>query len=190
MSRTPATKSVRGELVEPLPRRPSTELRANGGIGIRAIIKRPYQPDKHPLTVLAAIPLGLVGVAMILVPLGQPIGVMAMMGLIVLAGVAVNDAVLLLSTARQLIAGGQKRVDALVTAAGIRLRPILMTSLTTILVLLPLVIDTGEGSELRSPMALTIIGGMITSTVGSLLVLPCLYLVLDNFRPGARSQGK
>ena len=81
-------------------------------------------------------------------------------------------------------------MDALVTAAGIRLRPILMTSLTTILVLLPLVIDTGEGSELRSPMALTIIGGMITSTVGSLLVLPCLYLVLDNFRPGARSQGK
>jgi len=99
----------------------------------------------HPLTVLAAIPLGLIGVAMILVPLGQPIGVMAMMGLIVLAGVAVNDAVLLLSTARQLIAGGQARVDALVTAAGIRLRPILMTSLTTILVLLPLVINTGEG---------------------------------------------
>ena len=138
----------------------------------------------HPLTVLAAIPLGLIGVALMLVPLGQPIGVMAMLGLIVLAGIAVNDAVLLLSTARQLIASGTERVDALVLAAGIRLRPILMTTLTTVLVLLPLVFGSGEGSELRVPMAITIIGGITMSTLGSLVVLPCLYLVLDRFRPG------
>ena len=138
----------------------------------------------HPVTVLAAIPLGLIGVAAMLVPLGQPIGVMAMLGLIVLAGVAVNDAVLLLSTARQLIISGTDRVDALVSAAGIRLRPILMTTLTTVLVLLPLVFGSGEGSELRAPMAVTIIGGITMSTFGSLLVLPCLYLVLDRFRPG------
>lgn len=138
----------------------------------------------HPVTVLAAIPLGLIGVAAMLVPLGQPIGVMAMLGLIVLAGVAVNDAVLLLSTARQLIISGTDRVDALVSAAGIRLRPILMTTLTTVLVLLPLVFGSGEGSELRAPMAITIIGGITMSTFGSLLVLPCLYLVLDRFRPG------
>ncbi|MCZ6617116.1 MAG: efflux RND transporter permease subunit, partial [Gammaproteobacteria bacterium] len=140
----------------------------------------------HPVTVLAAIPLGLIGVAAMLVPLGQPVGVMAMLGLIVLAGVAVNDAVLLLSTARQLMARGTDRVDALVTAAGIRLRPILMTTLTTVLVLLPLVFGSGEGSELRAPMALTIIGGITMSTLGSLLVLPCLYLVLDRLRPGGR----
>jgi len=138
----------------------------------------------HPLTVLAAIPLALIGVALMLVPLGQPIGVMAMLGLIVLAGIAVNDAVLLLSTARQLIASGTERVDALVLAAGIRLRPILMTTLTTVLVLLPLVFGSGEGSELRVPMAITIIGGITMSTLGSLVVLPCLYLVLDRFRPG------
>ncbi|MCZ6643085.1 MAG: efflux RND transporter permease subunit [Gammaproteobacteria bacterium] len=138
----------------------------------------------HPVTVLAAIPLGLIGVALMLVPLGQPIGVMAMLGLIVLAGVAVNDAVLLLSTARQLIASGTERVDALVSAAGIRLRPILMTTLTTVLVLLPLVFGSGEGAELRAPMALTIIGGITLSTLGSLVVLPCLYLVLDRLRPG------
>ncbi len=119
-----------------------------------------------------------------LVPLGQPIGVMAMLGLIVLAGVAVNDAVLLLATVRQLIASGTERVDALVLAAGIRLRPILMTTLTTVLVLLPLVFGSGEGSELRAPMAITIIGGITMSTLGSLVVLPCLYLVLDRFRPG------
>ncbi len=141
----------------------------------------------HPITVLAAIPLGLIGVALALVPTGRPIGMMAMMGLIVLAGVAVNDAVLLLTSARQLIASGVERVEALVTAAGIRLRPIIMTTLTTVLALLSLVFGTGEGSELRGPMAITIIGGILASTVGSLLVLPCLYLVLDKLRPGGRS---
>ena len=62
-----------------------------------------------------------------------------------------------------------------------------MTTLTTVLALLPLVFGTGEGSELRGPMAITIIGGILASTVGSLLVLPCLYLVLDKLRPGGRS---
>ena len=141
----------------------------------------------HPVTVLAAIPLGLIGVALALVPTGQPIGMMAMMGLIVLAGVAVNDAVLLLTTARQLMATGVERVDALVQAAGTRLRPIVMTTLTTVLALLPLAFGTGEGAALRGPMAVTIIGGILASTVGSLLVLPCLYLVLDKLRPGGLS---
>lgn len=141
----------------------------------------------HPLTVLAAIPLGLIGVAAVLVPLGQPIGMMAMLGLIVLAGVAVNDAVLLLATARQLIDEGMDRVEALAQAAGIRLRPIVMTTLTTVLALLPLAFGAGEGAELRGPMAVTIIGGLTASTVGSIVVLPCLYLVLDRLRPGGRA---
>jgi HAE1 family hydrophobic/amphiphilic exporter-1 len=136
----------------------------------------------HPITVLAAIPLSLIGVAMILAPLGEPVGVMAMLGLIVLAGVAVNDAVLLLATARQLMQSGVERVDALVSAAGIRLRPILMTTLTTAFVLLPLIFGTDESAALRAPMALTIVGGIIASTIGSLLVLPCLYLLLDRLR--------
>ena len=133
----------------------------------------------QPITVLAAIPLALIGVAVALVPGGQPIGVMAMLGFIVLAGVAVNDAVLLITTARQLMAEGRSREDALAAAAGIRLRPIVMTTLTTALALTPLVFGTGEGAQLRAPMALTIIGGIVASTVGSLLVLPCLYLLLD-----------
>jgi hydrophobic/amphiphilic exporter-1 (mainly G- bacteria), HAE1 family len=140
----------------------------------------------HPFTVLAAIPLALIGVAIALVPMGQPIGVMAMLGLIVLAGIAVNDAVLLLATARQLMAEGIDRVEALARAAGIRLRPIIMTTLTTVLALAPLAVGAGEGSEIRGPMAMTIIGGLIASTVGSVLVLPALYLVLDRMRPHRR----
>ena len=126
----------------------------------------------------------MIGVAIVLVPLGQPVGVMAMMGLIVLAGVAVNDAVLLIATARQLMDQGQDRTTALATAAGIRLRPIIMTTMTTVLVMLPLIFGTGEGAALRAPMAMTIIGGIIASTIGSILVMPCLYLVLDRLRPG------
>ena len=143
----------------------------------------------HPVTVLAAIPLALIGVAVALVPGGQPIGVMAMLGFIVLAGVAVNDAVLLIATARQLMDEGRDRIGALAAAAGIRLRPIVMTTLTTALALTPLVFGTGEGAQLRAPMALTIIGGIIASTVGSLLVLPCLYLLLDRLRMVFRRAG-
>jgi len=141
-----------------------------------------FESLMHPISVLSAIPLALIGVALVLVPLGQPIGVMAMMGLIVLAGVAVNDAVLLLTTARALIDSGIERSEALVQAAGIRLRPIIMTTLTTALVLLPLIFGSDEGAALRAPMALTIIGGIVTSTIGSLIVLPSLYLVLDRLR--------
>ena len=143
----------------------------------------------HPVTVLAAIPLSLVGVALALVPTGQPIGMMAMLGLIVLAGVAVNDAVLLLDAAQQLIAEGMEREEALVQAAGIRLRPILMTTLTTVLALVPLAVGAGEGSEIRGPMAVTIIAGLLASLVGAVLVLPCLYLVLDRLRPRRRERG-
>ena len=144
------------------------------------VLASAFESLKHPITVLAAIPLALIGVAVVLVPLAAPLGVMAMLGLIVLAGVAVNDAVLLLATARQLMADGIERKLALALASGVRLRPIVMTTLTTALALTPLVFGTGEGAELRAPMALTIIGGIIASTVGSLLVLPCLYLLLDD----------
>ena len=135
----------------------------------------------QPITILYAIPLALVGVAVALVPLGNPLGVMAMLGLIVLAGVAVNDAVLLIVTAKQLMQDGKDRVTALSEAAGIRLRPITMTTMTTALALLPLLFGGGEGAVLRQPMALTIIGGLVASTIGSLFILPCLYLTFDKF---------
>lgn len=135
----------------------------------------------QPITILYAIPLALVGVAIALVPMGNPLGVMSMLGLIVLSGVAVNDAVLLIVTAKQLMQEGKDRVSALSEAAGIRLRPITMTTLTTALALTPLLFGGGEGAVLRQPMALTIIGGLVASTLGSLFILPCLYLSIDKF---------
>jgi HAE1 family hydrophobic/amphiphilic exporter-1 len=142
----------------------------------------------HPLTVVLSVPLALIGVAAALLPTGRPIGVMEMLGVIVLAGVAVNDAILLVDTARRLMREGVERATALARAAGIRLRPILMTTATTVLALLPLALGTGEGARLRSPLALTIIGGIIASTVCCLLVIPAVYLLLDRLRPARKGQ--
>jgi HAE1 family hydrophobic/amphiphilic exporter-1 len=136
----------------------------------------------HPLTVVSAVPLALIGVAALLVPLGRPIGVMEVLGMIVLSGVAVNDAILLVSTAVQLMRKGHPRREALARAAGIRLRPILMTTATTVLALMPLAVGAGEAARLRSPLAITVIGGIVTSTLGSLLLIPSLYLLLDRLR--------
>jgi len=140
----------------------------------------------HPLTVVSAVPLSLVGVAAVLGPLGRPVGVMEALGLIVLAGIAVNDSILLVDAARRLIEGGMPRRDALARAAGLRLRPILMTTSTTVLAMLPLALGTGESARLRSPLALTVIGGLVASTVASLFVVPCIYLLVDRLRPGRR----
>jgi HAE1 family hydrophobic/amphiphilic exporter-1 len=146
-----------------------------------------FESMVHPLTVISVVPLSLVGVALILVPLGQPIGVMEMLGLIVLAGVAVNDAVLLVDAARRLMAEGLSRRESLARAAGIRLRPIIMTTATTVLALLPQAVATGEAARLRSPLALTIIGGLVASTICCLVVVPCVYDLLDRLRPARRA---
>lgn len=138
----------------------------------------------HPLTVAISIPLSLIGVALILVPMGRPLGVMEILGLIVLAGVAVNDAILLVDTTRGLMRGGIECAPALAKAAAIRLRPILMTTFTTVLAMLPLAWSGGEGAQLRQPLALTIIGGIIFSTIGSLTVIPCVFLILERLRSG------
>ena len=138
----------------------------------------------HPLTIVSAVPLALIGVALVLVPLGRPVGVMEVLGMIVLAGVAVNDAILLVDAARRLMHRGASRIEALARAAGLRLRPILMTTATTVLALLPLAIGAGDAARLRSPLALTIIGGILSSTICSLFVIPCIYILLDRLRPG------
>jgi len=137
-----------------------------------------------PITILSAIPLSLIGVALVMVPIDKPLGIMSMLGLITLAGVAVNDAILLAQAAKKLIEEGMERRRALARAASLRLRPIIMTTATSVLALAPLALGVGEAAELRSPLALTVISGLIASMFASLLVIPCLYLVLD--RSGAR----
>ncbi|RLE24561.1 MAG: AcrB/AcrD/AcrF family protein, partial [Acidobacteria bacterium] len=158
------------------------ELRWAGLLAILLVVMvlaGSFESLRHPITVLSAIPLSLVGVAAVLVPVGKPLGVMSVLGLIVLAGIAVNDAILLVDAARRLHAGGMVLKAALARAASERLRPIVMTTATTVLALAPLAITVGEAAALRAPLALTLIGGLLASTVASLLVVPCLYLLVD-----------
>lgn len=136
----------------------------------------------HPFTILLTIPLAVVGSILIFFALGKTFNIMAIIGVIMLVGIAVNDSIILVDRINQLIKEGINRKDAIVQAGQQRIRPIMMTSLTTILALLPLTIGFGESSSLRSPMALAVIGGLITSTLLTLVVIPCAYDVLDRFR--------
>jgi HAE1 family hydrophobic/amphiphilic exporter-1 len=106
---------------------------------------------------------------------------MAYIGIIMLGGIAVNNAIILIDRINNLREEGMKKKDAVVLAGSQRIRPILMTSLTTILALLPLTIGIGESASLRSPMALAVVGGMVSSTLLTLVVVPCVYFVLDTF---------
>jgi len=136
----------------------------------------------HPFTILLTIPLAGVGAILIFIILGKSLNIMAYIGIIMLAGIAVNDSIILVDAINQLKREGLSRKEAIIEAGQRRIRPIIMTSLTTILALLPLTFGFGEGAALRSPMALAVIGGLITSTLLTLVVIPCVYLVLDQVR--------
>jgi len=133
----------------------------------------------HPLTIILTIPLAGVGAILIFFLLGQSLNIMAFIGIIMLAGIAVNDSIILVDAINQLRREGVGRLEAIVEAGQRRIRPILMTSLTTILALLPLTIGFGEGAALRAPMALAVIGGLVTSTILTLVVIPCVYWQFD-----------
>jgi HAE1 family hydrophobic/amphiphilic exporter-1 len=136
----------------------------------------------HPFTILLTIPLAVVGSILIFFALGKTLNIMAIIGIIMLVGIAVNDSIILVDRINQLIKEGVDRKNAIIQAGQQRIRPIIMTSLTTVLALLPLTIGFGESASLRSPMALAVIGGLITSTLLTLVVIPCAYDILDRFR--------
>ncbi|MDZ7377662.1 MAG: efflux RND transporter permease subunit, partial [candidate division KSB1 bacterium] len=133
----------------------------------------------HPFTILLTIPLAGVGAILIFFILGKSLNMMAYIGIIMLAGIAVNDSIILVDAINQLRRDGVAKREAILEAGQRRIRPIIMTSLTTILALLPLTFGFGEGAALRSPMALAVIGGLTTSTLLTLAVIPCVYWVLD-----------
>ncbi len=133
----------------------------------------------HPFVILFTIPLALVGAVLALFVTGTTINIVAFIGVIMLAGIVVNNAIVLVDLINQLRAQGADRTDAIMEAGKARLRPILMTSLTTALGLLPMAMGFGEGSEVRTPMAITVIGGLVVSTLLTLLVIPVVYSLMD-----------
>ena len=133
----------------------------------------------HPLVILFTIPLALVGAVLALFITGTSVNIVAFIGIIMLAGIVVNNAIVLVDLINQLRAQGMERFAAIMEAGTARLRPILMTSLTTTLGLLPMAMGFGEGSEVRTPMAITVIGGLTVSTLLTLVVIPVVYSLMD-----------
>lgn len=133
----------------------------------------------HPFTILLTIPLAGVGAVLAFFFLGQTFNIMAYIGIVMLGGIAVNDSIILVDAINQNKRGGMDLAEAIVAAGQQRIRPILMTSITTILALLPLTFGFGDSAALRAPMAIAVIGGLITSTLLTLVVIPCVYYVFD-----------
>ncbi|MBA7657064.1 Nickel and cobalt resistance protein CnrA [subsurface metagenome] len=133
----------------------------------------------QPLIVMVTIPFGLVGVILILFLTGVSVSVVVLIGVIMMAGIVVNNAIVLVDCINRLKAKGLARTEAILEAGKIRLRPILMTTSTTVLGLLPMALGFGEGAEIRAPMAITVIGGLIISTLLTLVLIPTVYAVLD-----------
>jgi len=145
------------------------------------VLASQYESLLHPFTILLTIPLALVGAVLIFFFTGMTINIMGVIGVILLAGIAVNNSIILVGRINQLKLT-MKLTDAIVLAGQQRIRPIIMTSLTTILALLPMSFNIGEGAALRSSMAMAVIGGLVTSTLMSLVVIPCVYYVFEQMK--------
>jgi len=138
----------------------------------------------HPFVILFTIPLALVGAILALLVTGSTISVVVFIGLILLVGLVVKNAIILIDKVNQAREAGMAKREALVEGARSRLRPIMMTTLCTLFGFLPLALAFGEGAEVRSPMAITVIGGLLVSTLLTLVVIPVVYDLLDR-RPDA-----
>lgn len=136
----------------------------------------------HPFTILLTIPLAGVGTVWAFLLLGKPLNIMALIGVIMLAGIAVNDSIILVDAINKFRDAGLSIRDSIIRAGENRIRPIIMTSITTILALIPLTIGFGESAALRSPMAIAVISGLITSTILTLVVIPCVYFVFESVK--------
>ncbi|MBA3546039.1 MAG: efflux RND transporter permease subunit [Nannocystis sp.] len=151
---------------------------------VYVIMASQFESLLYPLIILVTIPLAAVGVIWTLLLLDMPISVLVFLGGILLAGIVVNNAIVLVDYTGQLKARGMATDDALALAGQVRLRPILMTTLTTVLGLIPMALGLGDGAELRTPMAITVIAGLGFSTLLTLVVIPTVYAGIDRIFGG------
>ena len=141
-----------------------------------------FESFVHPFIIMFTVPLGLIGVVLALALTGTALSVVVLLGLIILAGIMVNNAILLVDYTNKLRRAGQARRAALLQAGQVRLRPILMTTLTTVLGLIPMALGWGEGAEIRAPMAIAVMGGLLFSALLTLFFIPAVYELVDRGR--------
>jgi HAE1 family hydrophobic/amphiphilic exporter-1 len=135
----------------------------------------------QPLTILSALPLSLGGAALALVVTGQPFSLAVVIGFLMLMGIVAKNSILLVDFAIEEMRAGKSRMEALVQAGHKRARPIVMTSVAMVAGMLPVAVGWGGDSEFRAPMAIAVIGGLLTSTVLTLVVVPAVFTLLDDF---------
>jgi HAE1 family hydrophobic/amphiphilic exporter-1 len=150
---------------------------------IYLILASQFGSFTQPFAIMLSLPLSLVGVALALLLTGDTLNIMSMIGLIMLMGLVTKNAILLVDFANHARREGLGRDEALVKAGSTRLRPIVMTTLAMIFGMMPLAFAIGAGAEMRAPMARAVIGGLITSTLLTLIVVPVVYTYLDGLRP-------
>jgi len=146
------------------------------------ILAAQFESFVHPFTILMSVPLALVGAVLALVITGQGMNTMSLIGVVILVGIVVNDAIVKVDFINQTRARGASVRDAILEAGRVRLRPIVMTTVTTILGLTPMALGIGRGSDLRAPLAIAVIGGLAVATALTLIVVPVVYQAVEQVR--------
>ena len=149
-------------------------------IFVYLILAAQFESFIDPLAIMLSLPLSIVGMAGMLLLTGDTVNMMSLIGLILLMGLVTKNAILLVDFTKVLRARGMPRREAIIAAGRIRLRPIMMTTLAMIFGMLPLALAIGQGAEMRAPMARAVVGGLITSTILTLLVVPVVYTILED----------
>lgn len=139
-----------------------------------------FESLTHPLSIMFAIPMAIVGVALALSLTGTTLSVMSFIGIMILIGVVVNNGIVLIDYINQLRAKGVEKSEAIIHGGMIRIRPIFMTTLTTIFALLPMALNQGEGAELFAPISISLFGGLLVSMLLTLLIVPSIYSMIDD----------
>jgi HAE1 family hydrophobic/amphiphilic exporter-1 len=149
---------------------------------VYVIMAAQFESLLQPLVIMFTIPLAFFGTMLALHLLGISLSVVVFLGMIMLAGIVVNNAIVLIDYINVLRSRGMSPAEAIITAGTVRLRPILMTTATTVLGLLPMALGLGDGAEIRTPMAIAVISGLLTSTVLTLLIVPAIYALIERLR--------
>jgi HAE1 family hydrophobic/amphiphilic exporter-1 len=149
---------------------------------VYVIMAAQFESLLQPLIIMLTIPLAFFGTVLALFYLKISLSVVVFLGMIMLAGIVVNNAIVLVDYINTLRRNGMGRDEAVITAGTVRLRPILMTTATTVLGLLPMALGFGDGAEIRTPMAIAVISGLLASTALTLLIIPSIYSLLDAAR--------
>ena len=148
---------------------------------IYMIMAAQFESFAHPFIIMFTVPLGLIGVALALFLTNTYLSVISLLGVLVLAGTAVNNGIVLIDFINNSRRQGMDLVEACIESVFVRFRPIIMTTVTTVVGLLPLALGIGEGAELQAPLAIVIIGGLSSSTVFTLCVIPAIYILFTRF---------